>query len=265
MDENTERLMQEEHDRRMENISITYVSGFYTLSYDVGEDKVQCLVMPTDTLPDESYSRFTIDKGNGNIKLLFDSAFLKDTAILESESDMYRMAVHHNANAIFSMSHTPGMEFGAEAELFAWAESCSANKLRMFVGGDVCCADIVYCAANVAGRLKDKTIAVTSCNIDVLNKVFAETVSSPLPDNFMLFLERPFAEKLCFACFPDVLYSEDGGCCGDLAWWPEAYEGCKIHINARSGKMVARMVRTQGAPDRPHRGCKRTGSGDCAS
>lgn len=242
--------MQDAHDACMESVSISCISGLYTVTYGTECGEVQGLVLPTGTLPDESYSKFDIDPGTGAVRLLFDSTFMKDTALLEADSDLYRMAVAHNEKALMSISHVPGMEFGAEAELTAWAQQCNSDKLRMFVGGDVCCTDLMYCAANVAAKLKDKTIVVSSCNIDVLNEVFTASLTRPLPDNFQLFVERPFAEKLCFAGFPDLLYSSDGGCSGDFAWWPERYEGCKMHINARSGKMIPMLIRAHGMPKR---------------
>lgn len=242
-----EKIMQDAHDTSMESIAINCVSGLYTVTYGTECGEVQGLVLPTSTIPDEAYSKVEIDPATGAVKLLFDSAFMKDTTLLEADSDIYRMAAAHNEKTLMSISHVPGMEFGAEAELTAWARQCSSDKLRMFMGGDVCCPELVYCAANAASKVKDKTIVVSSCNIDVLNEVFTASTDTPLPDNFMLFVERPFAEKLCFAGFPDLLYSEAGGCCGDFAWWPERYEGCRMHINARSARMIPMLLRSQGA------------------
>lgn len=226
------------HKNITDNITITEVCNMFTVSYQADGEKVDALILPTDMSADESYSRVLIDKVTGEMRVPFTSAFMKDTAILETESPIYRAAAHGNATRLMGLSHYPGMEFSAEEHLVAWANACPSDKLRLFVGGDVCCSNLLESAMNVARRVPDKTIVCTSCNMDATNELFTATIDEGMPPNFWLFIEHPYADKLCFSDFPSCTYTADGDAEGDFAWWPKEYTNCTIHVSTRSKQLI---------------------------
>lgn len=233
----------EDNDKYKAPYTLSNVAGFWTAEYNTSEGSASAIILPASTKPSESWTKVHIDLESGVITLPSKYVLLTEPAMEECCSETYRSMAEANLRTLAELSHAPGIFFGAEYELKAWAEECCNSLLRFFMGGDVCCTGLMQCASNVAKAVPGKRFLATSCNADVLNDMFTWSAEGNLPDNFMLFMEQPMADKMCFACLPVCKHSETAGdACGDFGWWPAEYESCILKTTPRAAREKARIL-----------------------
>lgn len=243
--------MKPEEGEVTEPVEISRVAGFNTMKYHSPVGMVQCLVLPVETMNRSSGGKVEMDRYTGEMKPLYRTTFLKDTTLLEHKSDNYRSAATFNMEKAGMVSHVPGIRYGLEDFLTAWAQKCDATLLRPFLGGDLCCIGALVCLANAAAKVPDKTFALVSAYTKALWDFSSGVVSGKytLPDNLWIYHEKAVGEAE-FADFPELAYSENADRRGDIGWFPDKKDSAyTLGISPKSGILVGKMFREHGLPE----------------